>query len=139
MLIHTRSATNQLSPHYIHDKSAERKATCFLNMCLYSNEYMPIENNHRSGRPRLTDKRTNCDISNNVCWYLQNWCYCLNVEVIMFLTSDWLIFFRMRVTNWPNIFVNLGQFIDPDFISSTHQREHVQFADKNTVADRSIV
>jgi len=42
LLIHTRSATNQLSPDYIHDKSAERKATCFLNICLYRNEYMPI-------------------------------------------------------------------------------------------------
>ena len=42
LLIHTRSATNQLSPNYIHDKSAERKAICFLNICLYSNEYMPI-------------------------------------------------------------------------------------------------
>jgi hypothetical protein len=27
-LIYIRSATNQLSPDYIHDKSAERKATC---------------------------------------------------------------------------------------------------------------
>ena len=42
LLIHTRSATNQLSPDYINDKSVERKATFFLNMCLYSNEYMPI-------------------------------------------------------------------------------------------------
>jgi hypothetical protein len=29
-LIYIRSATNQLSPDYIHDKSAERKATCCL-------------------------------------------------------------------------------------------------------------
>ena len=47
-------------------------------------------------------------------------------DVIMCLTSDW------RVTNWPNIFVDQGQFIDPDFISGTHQMENVQFAD-NTI------
>jgi uncharacterized protein YqiB (DUF1249 family) len=39
-------------------------------------------------------------------------------------------FLHMRVTNWPNIFVDQGQFSDPDFISGTHQRENVQFADK---------
>ena len=27
-------------------------------------------------------------------------------------------------------FVDQGQFSDPDFISGTHQRENVQFADK---------
>jgi hypothetical protein len=42
LLIHTRSATNQLSPDYIYGKSAERKATYCLNIFLYSNEYMPI-------------------------------------------------------------------------------------------------
>jgi hypothetical protein len=51
-------------------------------------------------------------------------------HVICF-TSDWPINLRMRVTNWPNIFVDQGQFSDPDFISCTHQRENVQFADKN--------
>jgi hypothetical protein len=35
---------------------------------------------------------------------------------------------HMRVTDWPNIFVDQGQFSDPDFISSTHQRENVQLA-----------
>ena len=35
-------------------------------------------------------------------------------------------FLRMRVTNWPNIFVDQGQFSDPDFISGTHQRGNVQ-------------
>jgi hypothetical protein len=34
----------------------------------------------------------------------------------------------MRVTNWPNIFVDQSQFSDPDFINGTHQRENVQFA-----------
>jgi len=29
-----------------------------------------------------------------------------------------------------HIFVDQGQFSDPDLISSTHQRENVQFADK---------
>jgi hypothetical protein len=38
-------------------------------------------------------------------------------------------FLRMRVTNWPNIFVDQGHFSDSDFISGTHQRENVQFAD----------
>jgi hypothetical protein len=33
--------------------------------------------------------------------------------------------------NWPNIFVDQGQFNDPDFIRDTNQRGHVQFADKN--------
>jgi hypothetical protein len=33
-----------------------------------------------------------------------------------------------RVTNWPNILVNQGQFSKPDFISGTHQRKNVQFA-----------
>ena len=39
-------------------------------------------------------------------------------------------FLRMRVTNWPNIFVNQGQFSDTDLISATHQRENVQYVDK---------
>ena len=30
--------------------------------------------------------------------------------------------------NGPNIFVDQGQFIDSDFISDTHQKENVQFA-----------
>jgi hypothetical protein len=42
LLIHNRLATNQVSPNYIRHKSAERKATYFLNICLYSNAYMPI-------------------------------------------------------------------------------------------------
>ena len=29
-------------------------------------------------------------------------------------------FLHVRVTNWPNIFVDQGQFSDPDFISGTH-------------------
>ena len=36
-----------------------------------------------------------------------------------------------RVTNWLNIFVDQGQFSDPEFISGTHQREKVQFANKS--------
>ena len=36
-----------------------------------------------------------------------------------------------QVMNWPNIFVDQGQFNDPDFIRDTNQRGHVQFADKN--------
>ena len=36
----------------------------------------------------------------------------------------------MRVTNCPHIFVDQGQFSDLDFISDTHQRKNVQFADK---------
>ena len=50
--------------------------------------------------------------------------------MLLFLsvTSDWPINLRMRVMNWPNIFVDKGQFSDPDFISGTHQRENVQFA-----------
>jgi hypothetical protein len=36
----------------------------------------------------------------------------------------------MQVTNRPNIFVDQGQFSDPDFISGTHQRKNVKFADK---------
>ena len=39
-------------------------------------------------------------------------------------------FLRMRVTNWPNVFVDQGQFSDPDFISGTHQRENVKFVNK---------
>ena len=38
--------------------------------------------------------------------------------------------FRMQVTKWLNIFVDQGQFSDQDFISKTHQRENIQFADK---------
>jgi hypothetical protein len=34
----------------------------------------------------------------------------------------------MRVMNRPNIFVDQGQFSDPDFISGTHQRGNVKFA-----------
>ena len=46
----------------------------------------------------------------------------------MCFTSDWPINLCMRVTNWPTTFMNQGQFSDPDFISGTHQRENVQFA-----------
>ena len=57
-------------------------------------------------------------------------------DVKMCLTSHWLIIFNisqflhMQVTNWPNIFMDQGQFSDPDFIIGTRQRENVQFADK---------
>jgi hypothetical protein len=51
-------------------------------------------------------------------------------DIIMCFTSDWQINLRIRVTNWPNIFVDQGQFSDSDFISGTHQRENVQIADK---------
>ena len=51
--------------------------------------------------------------------------------IIVFI-SDFIFnisqFLHMRVTDWPNIFVDQGQFSDPDFISSTHQRENVQLA-----------
>ena len=49
-------------------------------------------------------------------------------DVIMCFTSDWPI--NLRVTIWPNIFVDQGQFSDPDLISGIHQRENIQFADK---------
>ena len=39
-------------------------------------------------------------------------------------------FLCMRVTNWPNIFMDQGQFSDPDFIIATRQRENVQFVNK---------
>ena len=45
-------------------------------------------------------------------------------------------FLHMRVTNWPNIFVDQGEFSDPDFISGTNQRENVQFADKCGITSR---
>jgi hypothetical protein len=57
-------------------------------------------------------------------------------DVKMCLMSHWQIIFyisqflHMWVTNWPNIFVDQCQFSDPDFISGTHQRKNVQFADK---------
>jgi hypothetical protein len=51
-------------------------------------------------------------------------------DVIMCFTSDWPINLRMRVTKWPNIFVEQGQLHDPDFISGTHQKENLQFANK---------
>jgi hypothetical protein len=42
-------------------------------------------------------------------------------DVIMCFTSDWQInLCFMQVTNWANIFVDQGQFGDPDFISGTH-------------------
>ena len=46
---------------------------------------------------------------------------------IIFNISQFLL---IRVTTWPNIFVDQGQFSDPDFISSTHQRKNVKFVDK---------
>ena len=52
-------------------------------------------------------------------------------DVIMCFTSDWPINLRMRVTNWLNIFVDYCQFSDPDFISDTHQRENVHFAENH--------
>ena len=48
----------------------------------------------------------------------------------MCFTSVLSINLRMQVTKWPNIFMDQGQFSDPGFISGTHQKEDVQFADK---------
>jgi hypothetical protein len=45
----------------------------------------------------------------------------------------------MRVTNWPNIVVNQGQFSDTDLISATHQRENVQYADKLQVSNACVI
>jgi hypothetical protein len=39
-------------------------------------------------------------------------------------------FLHMWVTNQPNIFVDQGQFSDTDFISGTHQRKNIPFADQ---------
>ena len=50
------------------------------------------------------------------------------VDVIMCFTSDCAINLCMRGTDWPNSFVDQGQFSDPDFTSGTHQRENVQVA-----------
>jgi len=80
--------------------------------------------------------RTSCDTSDNVCRDLQNYRYCFfrwrkNVFDVT-LTDNFQNqsqFLHMRVTNWPTIFVDQGQFSDPDFISGTYQRENVQFAD----------
>ena len=46
-------------------------------------------------------------------------------DVIVFYVINLL----MRVANWPNIFVDQDQLSYLDLISSTHQRENVQFAD----------
>ena len=67
------------------------------------------------------------DTSDNVCRYLQHSCYCFyqwchNVFVVR-LTD-------MRVTNWPNIYVDQGQFSDPDFYQWHTWKANVQFADK---------
>ena len=51
-------------------------------------------------------------------------------DVIMCFTSDWQINLWKQVTKWPNIFEDQGQFSDPNFISGTHQRGTVHFADK---------
>ena len=53
-------------------------------------------------------------------------------DVIMCFTSDWPINLCTRVKNWPNIFVNQSQFSDSDFVNGIHQRENVQFTDKET-------
>jgi hypothetical protein len=78
--------------------------------------------------------RTSCD---NVFWDLQNWHYCCcRWSKIVFdfkLTDNFQYqnqFLHMWVTNSHNIFVDQGQFSNPDFISGTHQRENVQFANK---------
>jgi hypothetical protein len=55
-------------------------------------------------------------------------------DIMMCFTSDWPINLCMRVTNWPNIFVDQSQFSDPDFISGTYQRENVQFANKYIIS-----
>ena len=48
-------------------------------------------------------------------------------------------FLHMWVTNWRNIFVDQGQFSDPDFIGGTHQMENVQFANKFKHKDYKIL
>ena len=69
-------------------------------------------------------------ISDNTCQDLQSWLYCFyrwcqNVfDVTMTDKFQYQSqFLHMRARNWPNIFVDQGQFSDPDFISGTHQRE----------------
>jgi hypothetical protein len=52
-------------------------------------------------------------------------------DIIMCFMSVWPINLHMWVMNWSNIFLDQGQFSDPDFISGTHQRENVKFADKS--------
>jgi activator of HSP90 ATPase len=48
----------------------------------------------------------------------------LRTDVIVFIcdvmcfSSDWSINLHMRVSNWPNIFVDQGQFSDPDFTAA---------------------
>ena len=44
-------------------------------------------------------------------------------DVIKCFTSDWLINLCVQITNWPNIFVDQGQFSDLDFIRGTHQKK----------------
>jgi hypothetical protein len=62
----------------------------------------------------------------------KNYCMLIITPSVWTICGEpWPINLYMRVTNWPNIFVDQGHFSDPDFISRTHQRENVQFADKS--------
>jgi hypothetical protein len=85
---------------------------------------------------RSKSERTSCDTSNNVCRDLQNWPYCFyrwrqtfwrRADANFQYQSQFLL---MQVTDSPNVFVDQGQFSDPDFINATHIRENVQFANK---------
>ena len=50
-------------------------------------------------------------------------------DITMCFTSDWPINLHMRVTNWPNIFVDQCLFSDPDYQQHT-STGNVQFANK---------
>ena len=60
--------------------------------------------------------------------------------VIVFIGEVKCVFFKIRVSSCACklrthliFFVDQGQFSDPDFISSTHRRENVQFGDKKNI------
>ena len=105
---------------------------------------LKVETRHYRLYHSKSDRMT-CNTSDNVCQDVQNWCYCfyqwrkmcLRRKMCLMSHSPIIFimnisqFLCMRVTNWRNIFVDQGQFSDPDLtIRSIHQRKNVQFVDK---------
>jgi hypothetical protein len=56
----------------------------------------------------------------NFSFFFKMWCQNV-IDVTLSDNFQYLNqFLRMRLTNWPSIFVDQGQFSVPDFISGTH-------------------
>ena len=72
------------------------------------------------------------DIITSIAASPTGWAVKLVIMYVAIFKTGVIVFIgEVKMSLWTNlIFVDKGQFSDPDFISGTHQRENVQFANK---------